>query len=134
MTVRASVVNSGYNGLMREERGQLAGDQVISEPYILWGSIAGDVVADKGAKLYIRGAIYGDLIVRPGGRVHVFGNISGDLTLLEKTKVIHSGILGGDAINKGGRLYIDATAKVMGKVRTLDGETTIEPQAQIAED
>ena len=119
---------------MREERGQLAGDQVINEPYILWGSIAGDVFADKGAKLYVRGAIYGDMIVRPGGRVHIFGNVSGDLTLMEKTKVIHSGILGGDAINKGGRLYIDATAKVMGKVRTLDGETTIEPQAQIADD
>lgn len=119
---------------MREERGQLAGDQLISEPFTLWGSIAGDVFVDKGAKFYVRGAIYGDLVVRPGGRVHIFGNVSGDLTLSEKTKVIHSGILGGDAINKGGRLYIDATAKVMGKVRTLDGETTIEPQAQISEE
>lgn len=118
---------------MREERGNLAGDQVINEPFTLWGSIAGDVTAVKGSKLYVRGAIYGSLIVNPGGRVHVFGNISGNLNVAEKAKVIHSGILGGDAINNGGRLYIDGSAKVLGKVKTHAGETTVEPQAQIAQ-
>lgn len=117
---------------MREERGNLAGNQVINEPYTLWGSIAGDVTAVKGSKFYVRGAIYGNLTVNPGGRVHIFGNISGNLTVADKTKVIHSGILGGDAINNGGRLYIDGTAKVLGKVKTNAGETTIEPQAQVA--
>lgn len=117
---------------MRDERDNLAGDQVINEPYTLWGSIAGDVTAVKGSKFYVRGAIYGTLTVNPGGRVHIFGNVSGNLIVAEKAKVIHSGILGGDAINNGGRLYIDGTAKVLGKVRTNAGETTVEPQAQIA--
>jgi cytoskeletal protein CcmA (bactofilin family) len=118
---------------MREERGNLAGDQLINEPYTLWGSIAGDVTAVNGSKLYVRGAIYGSLTVHPGGRVHIFGNISGHLNVAEKAKVIHSGILGGDAINNGGRLYIDGTAKVLGKVKTHAGETTVEPQAQISQ-
>jgi len=118
---------------MREERGHLAGDVSINEAYTLWGSIAGDVHVGKGGKFYLRGAIYGNLNVLPGGRVHVFGNVSGNLTVAEKTKVIHSGTLGGDAVNRGGRLYIDASGKVMGKVKTLEGETTIEPQAQIAQ-
>ena len=117
---------------MREERGHLAGDVQINEPYTLWGSIAGDVNVGKGAKFYMRGAIYGNLNVLSGGRVHVFGNVSGNLTLVAKSKVIHSGTLGGDAVNQGGRLYIDATAKVLGKVKTLEGETTIEPQARIS--
>jgi len=118
---------------MREERGHLAGNVAINEPYTLWGSIAGDVSVGKGGKFYMRGAIYGNLNVLPGGRVHVFGNVSGSLTVAEKTKVIHSGTLGGDAVNRGGRLYIDATAKVLGRVKTLEGETTIEPQAHIAQ-
>ena len=54
--------------------------------------------------------------------------------LPSKTKVIHSGILGGDAINNGGRLYIDAAAKVLGKVKTYDGDTTIEPQAKVTKE
>jgi cytoskeletal protein CcmA (bactofilin family) len=120
--------------IMREERGNIAGNVVINEPYTLWGSIAGNVTATDGAKLYVRGAIYGNLTVTAGGRVHVFGNVSGNLTIAVKTKVIHSGILGGDAINNGGRLYIDAAAKVLGKVKTYDGETTIEPQAQVTKE
>ena len=86
----------------------------------------------QGARKFYMRAIYGNLNVFRGGRVHVFGNVSGNLTLVEKTKVIHSGTLGGDALNQGGRLYIDATAKVLGKVKTLEGETTIEPQARIS--
>ena len=118
---------------MREERGHLAGDIAINEPYTLWGSIAGNVSVGKGGKFYMRGAIYGNLTVLSGGRVHIFGNVSGNLTVADKSKVIHSGTLGGDATNRGGRLYIDATGKVLGKVKTLDGETTIEPQARISE-
>jgi predicted acyltransferase (DUF342 family) len=118
---------------MREERGNLAGNQTIEEPYTLWGSIAGDVTASDGAKFYMRGAIYGSLVVKPGGRVHVFGNISGDLTVHKKTKVIHSGVIGGEVINLGGRLYIDATAQVVGRVRTMAGDTRIEPQARIGQ-
>jgi cytoskeletal protein CcmA (bactofilin family) len=117
---------------MREERGNIAGNVVITEPYTLWGSIAGNVTISDGGKVYIRGAIYGNMTVTPGGRAHIFGNVSGNLTIAVKTKVIHSGILGGDAINNGGRLYIDANAKVLGKVKTYDGDTTIEPLAQVA--
>ena len=119
---------------MREERGHIGGDQVINEPYTLWGSVAGDVTCTNGSKFYVRGAIYGNLAVLPGGRVHIFGNVSGNLTVSEKSKVIHSGTIGGDVTNRGGRLYIEATAKVLGKVKTLSGETTVEPQARISEE
>ena len=117
---------------MREERDNLTGDQTIGEPYTLWGSVAGNVTAVKGAKFYVRGAIYGDLTVDVGGRCHVYGHVSGNLTVMTKAKVIHSGTLGGDAVNRGGRLYIDEMGKVLGKVRTLDGETVVEPGAKIA--
>ena len=119
---------------MREERGHLAGDIQINEPYTLWGSIAGNVSVAKGGKASTCARyIYGNLNVLPGGRVHIFGNVSGNLIVSDKSKVIHSGTLGGDATNRGGRLYIDALGKVLGKVRTLEGETTIEPQARISQ-
>ena len=60
-------------------------DQTIGEPYTLWGSVAGNVTAVKGAKFYVRGAIYGDLIVDPGGRCHVYGHVSGNLTSCSTT-------------------------------------------------
>ncbi|HSI31984.1 MAG TPA: hypothetical protein VK986_00210, partial [Tepidisphaeraceae bacterium] len=74
----------------------------------------------------MRGAVYGDLIVESGGRCHNFGNISGNLIVHENTKVIHSGVVGKDVINEGGRLVVDATAKVMGKIRKKSGETKLE--------
>ncbi len=112
---------------MREERGQIAGDVVVYEPFTLWGAIGGDVKVIERGKFYIRGAIYGNVVVEYGGRMHVFGRITGSLTVHRGAKVIHSGVLGGDANNFGGRLYIDAKAKVMGRVRTEeDGQTTVE--------
>ena len=113
---------------MREERGHLRGNVVIDEPYTLWGSIAGDVTAVKGSKFYVRGMIYGSLTVLHGGRVHVYGNITGDLTIKDGAKVIHSGVVGGDAVNQGGRLYVDKIAKVLGEVKTEDGQTTLESE------
>ncbi len=118
---------------MREERGTLQGDMVISEPFNLWGSISGHVTATQGAKFYVRGAIYGDLTVLHGGRVHVYGNITGNLIVKDGAKVIHSGIVGKDVVNEGGRLYVEACSKVLGKVKTAEGETTIEPNFQASE-
>src|SRR5215212_1827769 len=118
---------------MREERGTLNGNQVITEAVDLWGTISGNVTVVDGGKMYIRGAIYGSLKVAHGGRVHIYGNVSGDLIVLEGAKVIHSGVLGGDAVNEGGRLFIDASARVLGKVRTLSGETNVDPKAQVRE-
>lgn len=112
---------------MREERGQLRGDQVIDEPFTLWGSIAGNVTAIKGSKFYARGTIYGALTVLHGGRVHIYGKVTGDLIVKSGAKVIHSGVVGGDTLNEGGRLYIDAAGKVLGDVKTTeDGDTQIE--------
>jgi predicted acyltransferase (DUF342 family) len=116
---------------MREERGQLRGDQVVSEPYTLWGSIAGNVIAANGCKFYVRGTIYGDLEVTYGGRVHVYGNVTGSLVVKDGAKVIVSGTIGKDAFNMGGRLYIDNLAEVMGHVRTQDGETQVDPEAKV---
>lgn len=111
---------------MREERGTLAGDVIVYEPFDLWGSIGGDVKVIEGGKFYVRGAIYGNLLVEFGGRVHIYGNVTGDITVLKGAKLIHSGVCVGDMINDGGRIFIDATAKVMGKVKTKKGETTDE--------
>jgi cytoskeletal protein CcmA (bactofilin family) len=112
---------------MREERGTIAGPLVVTEPLTLWGSVGGDVIVVEGGKFYLRGSIYGNLTVEYGGRVHIFGNITGNLKVARGTKVIHSGIIAGDAINEGGRLYIDATAKIQGKTKTIKGETKVEP-------
>ena len=112
---------------MREERGQLTGDLVISEPYTLWGKIAGNITVVDGGKLYVRGSVFGDLTVEAGGRVHVLGNVKGRLIVMPKAKVIVGGVIGHDVINRGGRVYIEHTAKIIGKVKTkLDGETTFE--------
>jgi cytoskeletal protein CcmA (bactofilin family) len=108
---------------MREERGQIGGDIIIYEPWDLWGSVGGNVTVVQNGKLYVRGAIYGNLIVEFGGRVHIFGHITGNITVQRGGKLIHSGVLGGDAINEGGRLFIDPTATVMGKVKTISGDT-----------
>jgi len=117
---------------MREERGQVKGNQVVSEPYTLWGSVAGDVTVVKGSKFYMRGTVYGDLTVLHGGRVHVFGNVTGTLLVKDGAKVILSGVIGQDCINEGGRLYLDAAAHVMGKlIRSEDGDTQVDPKAVI---
>ena len=113
---------------MREERGQITGDVIVYEPFTLWGSIAGNVSVIEGGKFYVRGAIYGNMTVEFGGRVHVFGNISGDLIVKRGAKVIVSGMIGGSATNLGGRIYLDAGARVMGKIKTRKGETKIEPK------
>jgi len=109
---------------MREERGQLAGEVIVYEPFNLWGSVGGRVKVVQGGKLYVRGAVYGDLIVEYGGRAHVLGNVTGNLVVHRGAKVIHSGILGGDAVNEGGRLFIQAASKIHGKVKTKKGETS----------
>ncbi len=116
---------------MREERGQIAGPLVIHEPFTLWGSVAGTVTVVEGGKFYMRGSIYGDLHVEYGGRVHIFGNVSGNLKVARGSKVIHSGNVIGDATNEGGRLYIESIASVGGKVKTLKGETKIEPKPTV---
>ena len=117
---------------MREERGTISQDVVVYEDYTLWGIIAGKVKVIDGGKLYVRGAVYGDLSVEDGGRAHIFGNISGNLIVHPGAKVVHSGTLGGDAINKGGRLFIDSFATVMGKVKALQGTTEVHPKAKVS--
>jgi predicted acyltransferase (DUF342 family) len=111
---------------MREERGKLSGDHTISELYTLWGMIVGTVSVVEHGKLYLRGSIYGNLDVQSGGRVHIFGNLQGNLIVHKGAKVIHSGVIGGDITNRGGRIFIDLAAKTMGKVKTKSGKTEFE--------
>ena len=110
----------------KQERANLAGDQVFADALEFLGKVTGNVRIVDGGKVYLRGAIYGDLTVEDGARVHIYGHISGDLTVHTGAKVIHSGLIGGNAINDGGRLYVDVDGRVNGKVRTHDGETRIE--------
>lgn len=117
---------------MREERGKLSGDCVIDELYTLWGMIVGDVSVVENGKLYLRGSIYGDLTVERGGRVHIFGNLQGALIIKPGAKVIHSGVVGGDITNRGGRIFIELAAKTMGKIKTKSGDTTFEAKQKFA--
>ena len=116
---------------MREERGQIAGDVIVYEPFTLWGGIGGDVKVIERGKLYIRGAVYGDVVVEYGGRMHIFGRVTGNVTVHRGAKIIHSGVVGGDLINEGGRIFIDHVAKIMGKVKTEKGETTVQPAPRV---
>ena len=113
---------------MREDRGAVAGPLVVHEPYTLWGTCGGTVTVVEGGKFYMRGSIYGDLNVEYGGRVHVYGNITGNLSVARGSKVILSGTVAGDAVNDGGRLYVDTLGEIKGKTRTLKGETRVEPK------
>ena len=113
---------------MREERGAVAGPMTVADPLTLWGTCGGTVTVVAGGKFYMRGSIYGDLNVEHGGRVHVYGNITGNLTVAKGAKVILSGAVAGDATNDGGRLYVDVAGEVLGKTRTLGGETRVEPK------
>jgi cytoskeletal protein CcmA (bactofilin family) len=119
---------------MKEVRDNLSGPQVIAEKYELWGKVTGDVRVVDGGKFYMRGTIYGDLIVEDGGRVHIFGHVSGNVHLFRGTKVIHSGVVSGSVTNDGGRLYIDRLGQVLGRVKTLRGETTVEPKDDIPDE
>ena len=111
---------------MREERGQIAGDLIVTEPLELWGNVGGTVTVKEGGKFYLRGSILGNLIVQYGGRVHIYGQVHGSVTLFDNTKVIHSGMIAGDLINDGGRLFIERISRVDGKIRTKCGETKME--------
>src|SRR4051812_2719194 len=79
---------------MRDERGKISGDLTISEPYTLWGSLAGNVSVVEGGKFYLRGSIYGNVVVEPGGRAHLLGNVSENLTVCQEGKAILGGALG----------------------------------------
>jgi predicted acyltransferase (DUF342 family) len=113
---------------MREERGQVAGDVIVYEDFTLWGSVGGNVRVIERGKLYLRGAVYGNVEVEYGGRCHIFGRVTGSLTVHRGAKVIHSGVLGGNAVNLGGRLYVDNTAQVHGDIVTKKGETELQPK------
>ena len=110
---------------MLEERGTIAGNWTVTESVTLWGSVGGNVTVAEGGKLYLRGAVYGDILVQYGGRLHIFGRVVGSLTVKRGAKAIHSGVLGGDAINQGGRLYIENTSIINGKIKTIKGETKV---------
>ncbi|HEY0009898.1 MAG TPA: hypothetical protein VGB55_14310 [Tepidisphaeraceae bacterium] len=119
---------------MKEVRDNLVGNQTIAEKYELWSKITGDVRVVEGGKFYMRGTIYGDLIVDVGGRVHIYGHVSGNLMIFRGAKVIHSGVVSGNATNDGGRLYIDRDGQVLGKTKTLRGETTVEAKDIMPDD
>lgn len=118
---------------MREERGHLSGKQVISDSLDLWGNIVGDTRIIDGGKMYLRGSIIGNLKVEDGGRVHIFGHVTGHLIVEEGAKVIVSGIVGRDVTNNGGRLYIQGSARLLGKLRRKAGETSVDSKAQVKE-
>jgi cytoskeletal protein CcmA (bactofilin family) len=125
---------------MREERGKITGDLVIDELYTLWGMIVGNVRVVKGGKFYMRGSVYGNVTVEADGRAHLFGHVQGNLVVTRYAKVIHSGVLSGNVDNRGGRVFIELTGRVEGKIKNKKGAETIEEtklqkhQRQVLED
>jgi hypothetical protein len=117
---------------MREERGIFAGKHIFSDEVDFWGSVTGDAHIVHGGKVWLRGNIYGNLTVTQGGRAHIFGQVTGTLTVKEGAKVILGGIVG-NVINQGGRLYIEASAKILGKLKKKAGETVVDAKAQVGE-
>jgi cytoskeletal protein CcmA (bactofilin family) len=65
-----------------------------------------------------RGQIGGDVVVYEP--FTLWGSVTGNITLHRGAKVVHSGMCGGDFINEGGRLFIESTAKVMGKIKNVN--------------
>ena len=116
---------------MREERGRVIGDVTVDDKYNLWGQIGGDCRVVDGGKMYVRGTVAGDLMVEFGGRVHIYGTIGGNLMVRRGAKVINSGTVMGNATNDGGRLFIEADARVLGTVKTPRGETVQEPKFKL---
>lgn len=110
---------------MREERGTIEGDVVVYEEFTLWGTIVGNVQVINGGRLYVRGAVYGNLTVDRGGRCHILGRVSGQVRLMKYTKTINNGLIGGDLVNEGGRYFGEAESRIMGKVKTISGETKL---------
>lgn len=118
---------------MREDRSNLVGNQEFAEAVDFWGSITGNLNITDGGKVYLRGNVYGSVLVSDGGRTHIFGQVTGDLVVEKGAKVILEGIVGRDAINRGGRLYVEASAKILGKLKRRDGETHVDSKAQVKE-
>ncbi|MGA2583744.1 MAG: polymer-forming cytoskeletal protein [Tepidisphaeraceae bacterium] len=119
---------------MREERGTISGDVVVYELFTLWGKVAGNITVVDGGKLYMRGSVYGDINVAPGGRAHIFGNVQGNVEVQTGGKLVHSGVIGGDLTNLGGRIHVDLQSKVMGKIKTKEGETNFETPMRLPKD
>jgi len=111
---------------MRDERENLTGDVKIDEPCTLWGTVVGNVRVVDGGRFYLRGRVYGTVHVEAGGRAHLLGSVQGDLVLERHTKVILSGVVGHNAINRGGRLYVQPNATILGTVKTESGKTVHE--------
>ena len=96
---------------MNTEHGKLEGDIEITSELKLHGMITGNAIVKNGGVLYLHGMVSRNLIVKPGGIANVLGMICGD------------------AINKGGELYISGT--IGGQLLKEAGITNVEPNATI---
>lgn len=96
---------------MNTEHGKLEGDIEISSELKLHGMITGNAIVKNGGVLHLHGMVSRNLIVEPGGIANIPGMVSGD------------------AINKGGELYISGT--IVGRLVKEAGITNVEPNAAI---
>lgn len=76
----------------------------------------------------LRGMVIGNLTVSQGTLI-LTGVVCRDLYVEEHGIVELRGMVGGDAVNRGGRLHIYGMVK--GRVNDLGGETSADPQAKI---
>ena len=96
---------------MRTEQGKIEGDLVLEDGLQLQGMVTGNTNVKNGGTLELRGTCLRNLFLEEGAEVQLYGTVVGSVT------------------NRGGRLLIYGVVK--GDVRTLAGETWIDPKAVI---
>lgn len=100
---------------MREEKGQIQSDVLVSEDTRITGLVAGNVRVER-ARLELGGMIAGDLVIDTGAVVDLRGMVTGNVRNVGGTVVI-KGMVDGDVEGSAATTSIDARAVVKGAKR-----------------
>lgn len=88
-----------------------------------------DDIEVSSEELILHGVFDGNAIVKEGGVLQLFGRVSKNV-IVELGGIAHiPGMVFGDAINKGGELYISGA--ILGRLVKEAGITKVEPKAEI---
>jgi len=95
------------------EHGKIEGNVCLDYELILHGMVTGNITVIRNGVLVLHGTCCRDLVVEKGAQAYLHGTV------------------GGDVLNRGGRLEVYGT--VGGYVHTAeDGDTFIDPNAVVA--
>ena len=62
-----------------EEHEQIEGNLTLSEDFVLWGTVTGNVTVRQNVLFELHGVINGFLYIEPGAEVRLFGTVNGDI-------------------------------------------------------